>query len=80
MHDVPGPFLLSERSLVRNDKGSGDPDGWHCGMRNYDHRHKKTCQGREVAIGAIVRDIGLGDVARLAREDDLLRIEASLAR
>jgi hypothetical protein len=18
--------------------------GWHCGMRNYDHRHKKTCQ------------------------------------
>ena len=18
--------------------------GWHCGMRNYDHRHKETCQ------------------------------------
>jgi hypothetical protein len=41
---------------------------------------KRPVSGREVAMGAIVRDIGLGDVDRLAREDDLLRIEASLAR
>ena len=40
---------------------------------------KRPVSGREVAIGAIVRDIGLGDVDRLAREDDLLRIEARLA-
>lgn len=41
---------------------------------------KRPVSGREVAIGAIVMDIGLGDVDRLAREDDLLRIEARLAR
>jgi hypothetical protein len=41
---------------------------------------KRPVSGREVAIGATVRDIGLGDVGRLAREDDLLRIKVSLAR
>jgi hypothetical protein len=41
---------------------------------------KRPVSGREVAIGAIVRDIGLGRVDRLAREDDLLRIEASQTR
>jgi hypothetical protein len=41
---------------------------------------KRPVSGREVDIGATVRNIGLGDGDRLAGEDDLLRIEASLAR
>ena len=40
---------------------------------------KRPVSGREVAIGATVRNFGLGDVDRLAREDDLLKIEASKA-
>jgi hypothetical protein len=36
---------------------------------------KRPVSGREVAVGPTVKDIGLGDVDRLAREDDLLRIE-----
>ena len=46
--------------------------GWHCGMRNYGHEHRKSCQR---AYGATVTEMELCHVERSVQAAAPLKID-----